>query len=121
MNQVVYQTITMVMDYKDFLPENRGTKDYIDYLVAFVLILAFGRFFLLFLVVPSISKMLLTIITMLIDVMPFAFIMVCYILFSTQFFSTLYQDIIQDKYGTLFFSFRQNFDNALAVYDHIGA
>jgi len=82
-NTIVFQLIAGMMDYTDFLPKNAITKDYIDNLVAFVLILAFGRFFLLFLVIPDISKMLLTIFTMLIDVMPFAFIMVCYIVFAS--------------------------------------
>jgi len=82
--------------------ENQTQKDRIDMLVVVVLLLAMSRFFMLFLVLPSISKMLLTLVAMLIDVLPFAFIMACYIVIATQLFSTQYQDINFERYGTIF-------------------
>lgn len=81
-SSAVYWYITTMLDYKSMMDENQ--KNYIDYLVAFVLTLAWSRFFFLFLVVPSISKMILTLFTMLIDVGPFALLMLLYIILATQ-------------------------------------
>lgn len=100
---------------------NDAKKNNIDYAVALLLVLALGRFFILFLVVPSISKMLLTLVYMMIDVGPFLFIMICYLMFSTLLFSCLYQDNNQDVYGKIFSSFEQNFLNMLGSYQYTGA
>ena len=74
-------------------------KDMIDILVVIVLILGLLRFFMLFFVVPSTSKMILTIIGMLIDVKEFSYIMLCYMIMASQMFACLYQDINPDSYG----------------------
>ena len=65
-------------------------KKLIDWAVAIVFILALGRYFLLQLVVSEVSKMLLTLIYMVIDVIPFAVIMLAYMYLATQIFSTRY-------------------------------
>lgn len=64
----------------------------VDYLITLVMFVALGRFFQLFLVVENVSKMLLTLYVMILDVWPFAIIMLAYYLFGTQVFSTIYQD-----------------------------
>ena len=65
-------------------------KNIINYMVAAVIALALGRFFILQLVVPSVSKMLLTLVSMLVDVKGFAILMLLYCLIMTQIFSTMY-------------------------------
>ena len=45
--------------------------------------------------------MLLTLVFMVIDTVPFAVIMFAYMYMATQFFSTRYQDISADNYGNI--------------------
>ena len=94
----VFTYITSVIDYKVMMNEKQ--KDFIDYLVALVFGLSWIRFFQYFLIIPSISKMILTLISMLIDVNPFLSLMIIYLMFSTQFFSTMFQDI-NEIYSTI--------------------
>mgnify|MGYP006977524615 CR=1 FL=1 len=82
----VFWYITHILDYKVML--NEAAKNNVDILVALVMALTWGRFFMYFLVVQNISKMLLTLVKMMVDVLPFAFILICYIIFATQWFST---------------------------------
>ena len=65
-----------------FLKGNESQKDICDLLVCLVLILAFSKYFLLFLIQEEISKMLLTLIFMLIDVKNFTFVLLIYLLAS---------------------------------------
>ena len=53
-------------DYTDLIDEKK--KNTLDWYVTIVVMLIWSRFFLFFLVVPSVSKMLLTLIAMLYDV-----------------------------------------------------
>ena len=53
------------------------------------IIIALLRFFSLFLVNENISKMLLTLYVMVLDVWPFAIIMICYYVIGMQVFSTI--------------------------------
>ena len=85
---ILFYFISNFVDHEDIM--NEQFKDYIDNFVALVLALAWIRFFTMFLVVQEISKMILTLVNMLVDVIPFLFIMICYILFAIQMFSTLY-------------------------------
>ena len=71
---------------------DKNRKNIINYMVAAVIVLALGRFFILQLVVPSVSKMLLTLVSMLVDVKGFGVIMLLYMLIMVQVFSTMYQD-----------------------------
>ena len=69
---------------------DKNRKNIINYMVAAVIVLALGRFFILQLVVPSVSKMLLTLVSMLVDVKGFGVIMLLYMLIMVQVFSTMY-------------------------------
>jgi len=69
---------------------NRTEKDKLDLMVALVFALLWARPFMLFLVVPSVSKMLLTLVAMLRDVIPLLTLVLCYIIAMTQVFSSLY-------------------------------
>jgi hypothetical protein len=66
-----------------------------------VLSVSWLRFFSYFLVVRSISKLLLTIMEMIGDTMSFLFIVACFILIMSSVFATLYQDTNPASYGGL--------------------
>ena len=98
---------------------NEYQKDLIDWIVAVVFIFIWAKPSVLFLVVPSISKMLITLIFMLQDVGAFLVIMIIYIIAMTQIFSTLFQDIAP-QFATLFLSVRTTFDTMIGVYAYEG-
>jgi len=75
---------------------------------------------MMFLVVPNVSKMLLTLIAMLRDVIPLIIIVCIYIIFGTQIFSTLYQDI-NSNFDSIFKSFRTLFDTMIGNYEYGGS
>jgi len=79
----VFQYIT-THDYTDLVNEEK--KNTLDWLVSFVIMLIWSRFFLFFLVVPSVSKMLLTLVAMIYDVQSFFMVMAAYLLMGTQIF-----------------------------------
>ncbi len=76
-------------------------KELIDYFMLLVLTVSWLRFFSYFLVVRSISKLLLTLIEMIGDTLSFLFIVSCFILIMSSIFATLYQDNYPEKYGGL--------------------
>ena len=84
---------------------DKNRKNIINYMVAAVIVLALGRFFILQLVVPSVSKMLLTLVSMLVDVKGFGVIMLLYMLIMVQVFSTMYQDTNPQFFEKLYTSF----------------
>ncbi|CDW75745.1 UNKNOWN [Stylonychia lemnae] len=95
-------------------------KDVMDYFMIFVLAFSWIRFFMYFLVVRSISKLLLTLIEMVEDTISFFFIVSCFIVIMSSIFTTLYQDISPEKFGSLTTTVRTLFDAALAVYSYDG-
>ena len=95
-------------------------KDIFDYFMIFVLTLQWVRFFMYFLVVRSISKLLLTLIEMVEDTISFIFIVSCFIIIMSSIFTTLYQDINPDKYGQLTLTIRTLFDGMMSVYSYDG-
>ena len=99
---------------------NTQYKYYIDYLMIVVLIVSWLRFFIYFLIVREISKMLLTIYEMLADTMSFIFIVVCYLLIVASVFTTLYQDVNVDKFGGMARSLKTLYDGTMTVYDYKG-
>jgi hypothetical protein len=66
------------------------TKDIVDYFMLLVLCVSWLRFFSYFLVVRSISKLLLTLIEMIGDTVSFLFLVSCFILIMSSIFATLY-------------------------------
>ena len=65
-------------------------KDMVDYFMILVLCVSWLRFFVYFLVVRSISKLLLTLVAMIGDTLAFMFIVVCFIAIMASIFTTLY-------------------------------
>ncbi len=92
---------------------NPKLKDFIDYFMILVLCICWLRFFVYFLVVRSISKLLLTLIAMIGDTLSFMFIVCCFILIMASVFTTLYQDTNPEKYGGLALTVRTLFDAAI--------
>eukprot|EP00347_Sterkiella_histriomuscorum_P019687 403340671 len=93
-------------------------KDVMDYFMILVLGFSWIRFFMYFLVVRSISKLLLTLVEMVEDTLSFFFIVSCFIMIMSSIFTTLYQDINPEKFGSLTTTVRTLFDAALAVYSY---
>lgn len=92
----------------------------IDYMVCVVLAFMWVRFFYFMYFSEAISKMLITLLAMLWDVMEFLFIMVIYIIMAMLLLQTLYQDR-NDDYRTTFQSFVTTFDHTLGAYSYVGA
>ncbi len=65
-------------------------KNNLDYIMIFVLIICWIRFFIYFLIIRDISKLLLTIYEMLADTLSFIFIVICYFIIVGSVFTTLY-------------------------------
>jgi len=99
---------------------NTTTKYRLDYLIIAVLIVSWLRFFVYFLLVEEISKMLLTIQEMLTDTLSFVFIVICYLLIVGSVFTTLYQDVNSDKFGGMAASLRSLYNAAMGQYDYLG-
>lgn len=89
-------------------------KDMVDYFMILVLCISWLRFFSYFLVVRSISKLLLTLIAMIGDTVSFLFLVSCFILIMASVFTTLYQDTNPDKYGGLAKTVRTLFNAVVA-------
>lgn len=92
-------------------------------MLTLVMIIALFRFAQLFFVVESVSKMLLTLYVMILDVYPFAIIMLAYYVVGTQVFSTIYQDKVAGDWGagnyvSIFQSFTATFDATLGAYGY---
>jgi len=93
-------------------------KDLIDYFMLLVLCVSWLRFFSYFLVVRSISKLLLTLIEMIGDTVSFLFIVSCFILIMSSIFATLYQDNHPEKYGGLAKTVTTLFNGVVAQYSY---
>lgn len=110
----------VVVNVPQWTLEETNAKYLLDYLMIAVLILSWLRFFIYFLLVREISKMLLTIYEMLADTLSFVFIVVCYLLIVASVFTTLYQDVNPQKFGGMAFSLKTLYDGAMGVYDYNG-
>ena len=106
--------------------ENFATNAYykleIKYVIAFTLGFTLARFFLLFLVMKEVSVMMLTVKSMLVDVMSFMVIFVMYIAMAVQLFWTYYADMNPGYYHdtvTYLNALQTVFDSALGGYEYI--
>ena len=97
---------------------NPNIKDFTDYFMILVLAVSWVRFFMYFLVVRSVSQLLLTLVEMVADTLAFIFIVACFILIMASIFTTLYQDVNPNRDGSLSTTVRMLFDAAMAVYDY---
>jgi hypothetical protein len=65
----------------------------------FVLILTWIRFLSLFLVIRSVSKILLTVYALIVDTLVFLLLAGCYLLIIASLFATVYEDNNPELYG----------------------
>lgn len=92
-------------------------KNTLDYYVAVVVVVSWIRFFAYFLVIRSISKLLMTLIKMMYDTLGFVFIMVWYLLLAASVYTTLFQGADNESYGSMSLSLRTLFDTMLGNYE----
>lgn len=91
-------------------------KQHLDNYVIVVLIMSWIRFFSYFLVIRTISKLLLTLFRMINDAVSFIFIVMCYLLISATIFTTLFENIDQADYGGLAITVRMLYDAMLGTF-----
>ena len=78
--------------------EDENTKHLISYAVVIVSLIQYFRVFLYFLVISSVSKMLLTLYMMILDTLAFILLLSIWIFVSSVVFTTLFQDTIDGTY-----------------------
>lgn len=93
-------------------------KQTVDFYVALVVIVSWLRYFVYFLLIRPVSKLLMTLIEMLKDTISFMFIMCCYLLLAATIFTTLFQGPAPEKYGSMSLCFRTIFDYTLGEYEN---
>ena len=93
-------------------------KNYLDYYVIFVMQISWSRFFIYALMQKPISVLLLTLYEIMYDAMSFLLILGLYILVVAWIFTTLYQDVCPDKYGSIITSYRILYDAGIGTYDY---
>lgn len=98
---------------------DRSRKQSLDYYVVTVVVVQWLRFFAYFLVIRSISKLLMTLVKMLQDTVGFAFIMACYLVLAASVYTTLFQSIESSMYGSLSLSMRTLYDTMLGNYGKV--
>lgn len=91
-----------------------------DYFMNFVICISWLRFFVYFLVIRNISKLIFTLIAMIGDTLSFMFIISCFLLIMSSIFTTLYQDTNPVKYGGLGITVTTLFDATIGNYDFSG-
>lgn len=102
-----------------YLPSRKAVdKEIIDYFMVLVLVVTWLRFFVYFLVVRKISKLILTLVAMIGDTLSFLFLVCCFILITASVFTTLYQEAAPEKFNTLTLTIRTLYDAALGNYDY---
>lgn len=78
----------------------KNVKDILDYIMLAIILLQWGRFYLFFLMISELSKMILTFIAMVIDTIAFMFLVISYLVIAAAIFTTMFQDINPSVYGT---------------------
>jgi hypothetical protein len=97
---------------------NEEYKDYIDYAMSGLVMVQFMRFFLFYLIINSVSKMLLTLIYMVLDTIAFTMLNATYLIIMCSVFTTFFQDQAPDVYGSLSITFRMMFETTAASYSY---
>ena len=106
-----------------YAPEDIATphlKKQLDLVVLVMVVLQWGRFYLFFLMIAQLSKMLLTFIAMVIDTIPFIFLVMSYLIISSAIFTTLFQDVNPTMYKDFETTMRTLFDGLMGVFLYKG-
>ena len=89
-----------------------------DYAIIATSTLCFSRCFAYFFMIESISKMILTFISMVVDTSAFMFLTVWYLFFMSAVFCTVYQNVNPSMYGDITTTMTTMFDGFLASYSY---
>ena len=96
---------------------NDNSKRFFDYYMIVVLVISWLRFFSYFLVINNISKVTITLFSMLRETLSFMIILGCYLALMTTIFATLFRDVPTEdaeNYKGLILAFREMIDYFLA-------
>ena len=85
-------------------------KEILDYYVIAVTVMTWVRLFSYFLVIRTISKLLHTLLRMLMDTFAFVFIFCCYMIMVCTLFTTLFSIPEPEAFGTISLSCKSLFD-----------
>lgn len=92
-------------------------KDFLDYITLTLILLQWTRFYMFFLMISELSKMMLTFIAMVADTIAFMFIVIAYLIIVSAMFTTIFQDL-DPSYATFKISIRTLFDGLMASYGY---
>ena len=98
---------------------DKTTKDLLDYLMIGVIMFQWMRFYQFFLMISELSQMLLTFFSMVIDTLPFMFLVISYLIIATAIFTTLFQDL-NSIYMDFTSTIRTLFDGLMGGYTYKG-
>lgn len=98
----------------------KDVKDLLDYMMLAVIILQWVRFYSLFVMISELSKMILTFFSMVVDTIAFMFLVFSYLIVSAAIFTTLFQDMRPDIYGTFVKTIISMFDGLMGGYTYKG-
>lgn len=94
-------------------------KSILDYIILMLHLLQWTRFYMFFLMISELSKMLLTFIAMVIDTIAFMFLVGAYLIIVSAIFTTMFQDT-NSAYEAFGDSLRTMFDGLMASYSYKG-
>jgi hypothetical protein len=106
----------MMLDKEQFL--DKALKRKYDYAIIVTSTLCFCRCFAYFFMIESISKMILTFISMVVDTSAFMFLTIWYLFFMSAIFCTIYQNVNPSMYGDIETTVTSMFDGFLASYSY---
>ena len=104
----------IVMSSPEELMPDLAWKKKLNYIVTANAVLQYFRCFSFLLVVESLSKMILTFINMIIDTLPFLFLLTAFMLLMTSVAATLFQDVNPAGFGSFLQSFFTLKDSVIA-------
>lgn len=115
-------SLLLVVPYLMSLPNDvlldKYQKRTYDYAIIGTSTLCFCRCFAYFFMIESISKMILTFISMILDTFAFMFLTAWYIFLMSAIFCTVYQNVNPSRYGDIWTSITSIFDGFLASYTY---
>jgi len=93
-------------------------KELMDSYLAIVIISSWLRFFSYFLLIYEISKLIMTLLKMLLDTVAFLFICFCYLVLASAVFTTIFMNVAPDLYGSIYISLRTLLDIMVANFEY---
>lgn len=89
-NSIVFCCFNIFLDAEDFMGEE--ISSWVIYLQLAMVLISWIRFLSFFLVISAISRLIMTLIKMLVSCFTFLFIVICYLILMTPIFFILFQE-----------------------------